>query len=121
MEGLYPRFLEIGYGPESFWEYSIAEIMDLIRAFQIRERRRAEEKKADLKTLLTALYMQAVQIRDAAGFSEEKRLHPLHEYYPSLFEEEGRQTDTDRQLQARNRRMKEFARKHNARLTGGDL
>jgi len=104
-----------------FWEYSIAEIMDLVRAFQVREQRRAEEKKANLRTLLTALYIQAVQIRDAAGLSEEKRLRPLQEYYPFLFTEEEGKNDADGQLQARNRRMKEFARIHNARLTGGGL
>lgn len=78
IEGLYPAFLELGYSPEAFWGYSIAEIMDLMTAHQKREERRQKQETEEFKNLVVALQVQALQIGQTFGGCDKQ--HPLKRY-----------------------------------------
>lgn len=116
---MYPGFLELGYSPEAFWGYSIAEIMDLITAHQKREERRQKEKIEEFKNLATAMQVQALQIGQTFGGCDEQ--HPfrtVENYYPSLFpkNEEVEKKKYQKQLEERNARLRAAAAIHNARI-----
>lgn len=112
---MYPGFLELGYSPEAFWGYSIAEIMDLITAHQKREERRQKEKVEEFKNLLIALQTQALQIGQTFGGCE---FQTVENYYPSLFpkNEQSEKKKYQKQLEERNARLRAAAAKHNARI-----
>ena len=119
IEGLYPAFLELGYSPEAFWDYSIAEIMDLMAAYQKREERRQKEKIEEFKNLAIALQVQALQIGQTFGGTDDQ--HPLktvQEYYPFLFPKnaETEKRKYQKQLDERNARLRAAAAAHNARI-----
>ena len=116
---MYPGFLDLGYSPEAFWGYSIAEIMDLITAHQKREERRQKEKTEELKNLVVALQVQALQIGQTFGGCDKQ--HPLktvQEYYPFLFPEnaETEKRKYQKQLDERNAHLRAAAAAHNARI-----
>lgn len=113
---MYPGFLELGYSPEAFWGYSIAEIMDLITAHQKREERRQKEKVEEFKNLLIALQTQALQIGQTFGGGDP--FLTVENYYPSLFpkNEESEKKKYQKQLEERNARLRAAAAKHNARI-----
>ena len=53
--GLYPVFLDAGYGPQLFWELSIGEINDLLESYARREERALKKREAALKDEITVL------------------------------------------------------------------
>lgn len=108
--------MELGYSPEAFWGYSIAEITDLMAAYQKREERRQKEKLEELKNLAIALQVQALQIGQAFGGID--KAHPLltvEDYYPKLFPKSEKEK-YQKQLDERNARLRAAAAEHNARI-----
>ena len=116
---MYPGFLELGYSPEAFWGYSIAEIMDLMAAYQKREERRQKEKIEEFKNLAIALQVQALQIGQTFGGTDDQ--HPfltVENHYPFLFpkSEKAEKKKYQKQLDERNARLRAAAAAHNARI-----
>ena len=47
--GLYPAFLDAGYGPEYFWELSLGEVSDLLESYARRKEHEQKKREAELK------------------------------------------------------------------------
>ena len=47
--GLYPVFLDAGYGPEYFWELSFGEVSDLLESYARRKEHEQKKREAELK------------------------------------------------------------------------
>lgn len=110
--------MEIGGTPESFSKYSLGEIIDIMSAYQKREKRRQEEKTMDFKSLVVAMQTLSIQIRDAFGIDGDGVFRTVLEFYPELFQKDKSVQDSryQKQLKERNHRMKEFSIRHNAKF-----
>ena len=60
--GLYPVFLDAGYGPEYFWELSFGEVSDLLESYARRKEHEQKKREAELKDQIMLLFNQALQI-----------------------------------------------------------
>jgi len=121
---MYQPFLDSGHSPQEFWDWTPQMITDAVEAYARRQRRNVERDDAIFKAAISALYMQALEIRDgtSAVLNPEGRLHEIGYYYPDIFphtdEESGEdetlsQTEDDRILIAQKRAMDDFVFYHN--------
>ena len=118
IEDLYHVFLASGYSPLLFWDLSIAEINDMLSAYQ-------RVKEHEVKQLITLNTTLAQQIYERIGsmFSEEqKEFTPVWELFPGLFEEEKKISEErkkERDLEEYKARFINFALQHNAGRSDG--
>lgn len=87
-------FLDIGGSPFDFWEYTTAEILDLINSFN----RVYLQKKKD-KTLENYRLSQMIANHVSLLISNEARVLDVWEYAPELFNEEKAQVEEQRRQQ----------------------
>ena len=120
IEGLYPYFLDMGYEPSLFYDLTLAEINDLFESYERKQKRRREQRKAELKDMAMLLYNHATQIADSIagilpGASEHERI-PLASFYPELFEDEAKaeaEKKKQDELALHKARMQDFVYRHN--------
>lgn len=119
--GLYPVFLDMGYGPSLFWSLSLQEISDLMESFVRKEERRRKEKEAGIRDYAMLLYNHAMQCADAIALimpgSDKRERISLGEYYPDLFpglREAEEQARVKKELAIHKARMKAYAETNNA-------
>lgn len=113
MTGLYPVFLDAGYGPDLFWSLSIGEIIDLTESYSRRLTMEKDKRAAALKDEIMILWNQNSQLLNLYSHSnkpDEVELKLPHEYYPELFGEEIQKKIDE------ERRQKEIEL-HKARMT----
>ena len=60
--GLYPAFLDAGYGPEYFWELSLGEVSDLLESYARKKEHEQKKREAELKDQIMLLFNQALQL-----------------------------------------------------------
>lgn len=124
--GLYPVFLDAGYGPSLFWELSIDEISDLLESYARRKEKEEKHREAMLKDEIMVLFNQALQIGDVIGRMMDKNttIKMPREYYPELFEtkeetnfteqeKEGDEHQLSREMELHKARMDDFIFRHN--------
>lgn len=121
--GLYPVFLDAGYGPSLFWSLSIDEIIDLLESHGRKLEQERKEKIADTKDMVMLLWNQDMQLMNMIAHSmhsDEVELRKPHEYYPELFGEEFSKEDEEEkqrnELALHKARMEEYAFRHNRAL-----
>lgn len=112
---MYHKALECGISPKDFWEYSVAEVEDLIRTFW-------EKRKNDLKWKIMHDFVMA-EVHTRFNFREEKQdiPHPW-EYYPELFREEEQHYVKKKacdELESYKEARKEYAAEFNRRRRQG--
>ncbi len=104
-------FLDIGGSPFDFWEYTMAEILDLINSFN----RVYLQKKKD-KTLENYRLSQMIANHVSLLLSNEVKLLDVWEYAPELFEKEKKQIEEQRKIQEallHKEQMRAFAERFN--------
>lgn len=104
-------FLDIGGSPFDFWEYTTAEILDLINSFN----RVYLQKKKD-KTLENYRLSQMIANHVSLLLSNEAKLLDVWEYAPELFEKEKKQIEEQRKRQEallHKEQMRAFAERFN--------
>ena len=92
--GLYPVFLDAGYGPEYFWELSFGEVSDLLESYARRKEHEQKKREAELKDQIMLLFNQALQIGNVVGrlMDNKVAIRLPKEYYPELFGNEEEKT-----------------------------
>lgn len=122
--GLYPVFLDAGYGPQLFWDLSIDEINDLLESYSRRKEREQKQREAELKDEIMVLFNQAIQIGNVVGRLMDKNteIRLPGEYYPDLFatdndtdftEQAGDKPKLSREMELHKARMDDFIFRHN--------
>jgi len=114
IEGLYPKALDAGIGPFMFWDYSVAEIIDLLESCNRNQTNKSKEtiRMYDFLAMRTAEYV-------GSSFSEDSTVSSLWEYFPTLFkseEAEVKQIEIDRQLELNKEDLRAFANFTNKRF-----
>lgn len=117
LEGLYPKFLDMGYSPSLFWESSLSEVVDLFESFSRQQERKRREQEAEFKNRVLSLQVLALQIRDAVFAQKPEEFRTVQHYYPELFGagRNGAENAVDRQLVERNEKLRKYAAVHNKR------
>lgn len=82
---MYQPALDAGIAPEKFWDYSIAEINDLIDAYQ---RRRIAQRKAEITDQFINAEVVASLISIGLSGDKNARYPRPWDYYPELFKAE---------------------------------
>ncbi len=122
--GLYPVFLDAGYGPQLFWDLSIDEINDLLESYSRRKEREQKQREAELKDEIMVLFNQAIQIGNVVGRLMDKNteIRLPREYYPDLFatdndtdftEQAGDKPKLSGEMELHKARMDDFIFRHN--------
>jgi len=116
IEGLYPKALDAGIDPFMFWDYSVAEIIDILESHnrQLLNKNKETARMYDFLAMRTAEYV-------GSSFSEETKVVPLWDYFPALFAKENKaieQLEIDRQLAINIENMRAFANYANKRFKG---
>lgn len=103
-----------------FFDLTLAEISDLFESYERKQRRRREERKAEIKDLAMLLYNHATQCADAMASvmpgSEKNERISLATYYPELFQEEAKaeiEKKKQDELALHKARMQDFVYRHN--------
>ena len=112
-------FLDTGRSPDSFWDLSIAEVIDCLEAHNRQIRQRNHEQEAWVIIQAQMMYNQALQISNMVGtlLSNDARIVPLSEYYPDLFDRpEIKERKQQAELSQYLADMRAFAERHNRRL-----
>ena len=111
----------MGYEPSLFWELSLAEIYDLIDAYQRKQEIEAERIKQQLKVdaVFNAILARQIGEYVALMFNKDATLTSLEQLYPNLFSEESKETESitaECELNYYKAKMDDFAFWHNAQL-----
>ena len=118
---MYEPFLDAGYTPADYWDYTPGMIADAVTAHTRKQERQAEKEDGIFKAFLSALYVQSMEIRDGTSsvLNPEGRLHELSYYYPGIFPpaeeaaEEAQQSEEDRILAMQKAAMDDLVYYHN--------
>ena len=104
--GLYPVFLDAGYGPEYFWELSFGEVSDLLESYARRKEHEQKKREAEQKDQIMLLFNQALQIGNVVGrlMDNKVAIRLPKEYYPELFGNEEEKTNFTEQEDAGDKR-----------------
>lgn len=97
---MYPRALDIGIKPQEFWEYSVAEINDLLESH---ERLRVDSIKAKALAHCQLGYVITGDISNAMT-AEGQTIKPW-DLYPKLFEKERE----DYEIEQYKQKMRNYA------------
>lgn len=115
LEDLYHAFLIAGYSPLLFWDLSIAEINDMLSAYN-------RAKTNEFKQIVTLNTVLAQQIYERIGAllseNENSEFTPVWELFPGLFEEEKKISEKrKREIELANYKARfiHFAMQHNER------
>lgn len=118
IEDLYHAFLTAGHSPLLFWDLSIAEVNDMLRAY-------SRAKTNELKQLITVNTTLAQQIYERIGSllsnEETSEFTPVWKLFPGLFEEEKKISEKrKRELELANYKARfiHFAMRYNERSGG---
>lgn len=117
---VYPLAIEKGVDPLFFWDYTLAEIYDIIEA-----RNRMEYDEIKLKA--TMMQVQAYQIRDLMTpliieKAKEQGFKPMEiwDFYPDIFKsekEQAKKNKKDLQVEKARTSRFEFAERYNKILS----
>lgn len=106
---LYPMALKIGISVFEFWDYTLAELLDLFEAYR---QRKEEETKNKLAENYNLAYMVSIFNNRA---DQGKPPPSLQQIFPNMFEELENDEETKKQneLIILKERMLDFAEIHN--------
>ncbi|MEY8356792.1 hypothetical protein AALB39_26060 [Lachnospiraceae bacterium 54-53] len=116
---LYPIALDCGLSPERFWEFSPAEIQDILESHERKERRQMKQRLIEKHFLAKDI---AQYVSCVINGSKDTKIMELWDYFPELFEGEGTDIEKKRQEQeqaAYKAQMIDFAYRHNHARSGG--
>ena len=117
MSALYERALDAGISPESFWEHSPGEVLDMIFSYDRR-------KKRELKIQISRDFVRASVIRRVLfPGKNEQAPHPW-EYYPELFTDEQQTAEVAEekaQLEEYKANKRAYIEEFNRRLREGGV
>lgn len=117
MSALYERALDAYIPPESFWEHSPGEVLDMIFSYDRREKRQLKEN-------ISRDFVRARVIRRLLFPNKGEQAPRPWEYYPELFADEmqaAEEAEENAQLEEYKANKRAYVEEFNRRIREGGV